>query len=60
MLLVELSRNVDGYVLSTWITCPRMMCSGWAPWDYNGALEARRILSMEARRLALQPRVSGR
>ena len=39
MLLVELSRNVDGYVLSTWITLSENDVLGMGPiWDYNGAL----------------------
>jgi len=39
MLLVELGRNVDGYVLSTWITLSEDDVLGMGPvWDYNGAL----------------------
>lgn len=39
MLLVELGRNVDGYVLSTWITLSADDVLGMgAIWDYNGAL----------------------
>ena len=42
MLLVELSRNVDGYVLSTWITLSENDVLGMGPiWDYNGALGKR-------------------
>lgn len=39
MLTVELGRNVDGYVLSTWITLSEDNVLGMGPvWDYNGAL----------------------
>ena len=39
MLLVEIGRNVDGYVLSTWITLSENDVLGMGPvWDYNGAL----------------------
>ena len=39
MLTVELGRNVDGYVLSTWITLSEDDVLGMGPvWDYNGAL----------------------
>ncbi|MEC7714497.1 MAG: CotH kinase family protein, partial [Actinomycetota bacterium] len=39
MLLVEVGRNVDGYVLSTWITLSENDVLGMGPvWDYNGAL----------------------
>ena len=39
MLLVEIGRNVDGYVLSTWITLSENNVLGMGPvWDYNGAL----------------------
>ncbi len=39
MLIVELGRNVDGYVLSTWITLSEDNILGMGPvWDYNGAL----------------------
>lgn len=39
MLTVELGRNVDGYVLSTWITLSKDNVLGMGPvWDYNGAL----------------------
>ena len=39
MLLVELGRNVDGYVLSTWLTLSEDDVLGMGPvWDYNGAL----------------------
>ena len=39
MLLVELARNVDGYVLSTWLTLSADDVLGMGPvWDYNGAL----------------------
>jgi hypothetical protein len=39
MLIVELGRNVDGYVLSTWITLSEDNVLGMGPvWDYNGAL----------------------
>ncbi len=39
MLTVELGRNVDGYVLSTWITLSENDVLGMGPvWDYNGAL----------------------
>lgn len=39
MLMVELGRNVDGYVLSTWITLSDGDVLGMGPvWDYNGAL----------------------
>ena len=41
MLLVEIGRNVDGYVLSTWITLSENDVLGMGPvWDYNGALNA--------------------
>ena len=39
MLIVELGRNVDGYVLSTWITLSEDDILGMGPvWDYNGSL----------------------
>ena len=39
MLLVELGRNVDGYVLSTWLYKDREGPLSMGPiWDYNGAL----------------------
>ena len=39
MLLVELGRNVDGYVLSTWITLSEDDVLGMGPvWDFNGGL----------------------
>lgn len=39
MLLVELGRNVDGYVLSTWITLSEDDVLTMGPvWDFNGAL----------------------
>ena len=39
MLLVEIGRNVDGYVLSTWITLSENNVLRMGPvWDYNGAL----------------------
>ena len=39
MLLVELGRNVDGYVLSTWLYKDRESKLSMGPvWDYNGAL----------------------
>ena len=39
MLLVEIGRNVDGYVLSTWITLSENDVLGMGPvWDYTGAL----------------------
>ena len=39
MLIVELGRNVDGYVLSTWITLSEDGVLAMGPvWDYNGAL----------------------
>ncbi|MCO4748317.1 MAG: CotH kinase family protein [Proteobacteria bacterium] len=39
MLLVELGRNVDGYVLSTWMHKDRDAKLHMGPiWDYNGAL----------------------
>ena len=38
MLLVELGRNVDGYVLSTWIVLEDGVLKMGPVWDYNGAL----------------------
>lgn len=39
MLIAELGRNVDAYVLSTWITLSEDDRLGMGPvWDYNGAL----------------------
>ncbi|MCP4810769.1 MAG: hypothetical protein GY884_35995 [Proteobacteria bacterium] len=38
MLLVELGRNVDGYVLSTWIVLEDGVLRMGPVWDYNGAL----------------------
>jgi hypothetical protein len=39
MLVAELGRNVDAYVLSTWITLSEADVLGMGPvWDYNGAL----------------------
>lgn len=39
MLMVELGRNVDGYVLSTWLTLSESDVLAMGPvWDYNGAL----------------------